>query len=340
MNGWLPQLSCDPLPTLPSSNDRALQYFTRRDLLAEQPGSPETLWELGPACKILSRQQPDGSWCYPGRNRQRYPDIDYDLLETFRQVGILVEKYGFDNRHPAIGRAAGYLLSCQTGEGDIRGILGTQYMPYYHAVITELLIKAGYGDDPRIEQGLRWLLSMRQDDGGWIVPLQAVPPKEKIREMWSSPPIPPDRSRPFSHLATGMVLRAFAVHPGYRHLEEVALAASRLKSRFFRPDKYNDRQAPGYWTKFQFPFWWTNILTALDTLSLIGYSCEDEEIHQALRWFVDNQQADGLWKTSYEQAKHKEPTAKERETMLWVSLAICRVLKRCASPGSLADETP
>ena len=334
---WTQQLRENPIPPLLAANEPALDYFTRRDLLNRQPGPVETLWELPPARKILNHQQEDGSWRYPGRNRQRYPEITYDLLETFRQLGILVEKYGLDSSHPAIERAAGYLFSCQTEEGDIRGILGTQYMPYYHAVIAELLIKAGYGDEPRLETGQRWLLSMRQDDGGWIVPLQAVPPKEKTRDMWSASPVPPDRSRPFSHLATGMVLRAFAVHPHYRHREEVTIACDRLKSRFFRPDKYNDRKAPQYWCRFQFPFWWTNILTALDTLSLIGCSRQDEDIQKALRWFVDNQQPDGLWKTSYEQAKHKEPTAREQETRHWVSLAVCRVLKRFAEYAPEGD---
>lgn len=334
---WTQRLREDPISSLLFANEPALEYFVRRDLLDQHPGPVETLWELPPVRKILKRQQDDGSWRYPGSNRQRYPEINYDLLETFRQLGILVVKYGFDRRHPAIDSAAAYLFSCQTDEGDIRGILGTQYMPYYHAVIAELLIKAGYGDRSNLETGLHWLLSMRQDDGGWIVPLQAVPPGEKTREMWSAPPVQPDRSRPFSHLATGMVLRAFAVHPHYRHREEVTIACDRLKSRFFRPDKYNDRKAPRYWYKFQFPFWWTNILTALDTLSLIGYSRQDEDVQKALHWFVDNQQPDGLWKTSYEQAKHQEPAAREHEAMRWVSLAICRVLKRFAEQPHAAD---
>ena len=52
-------------------------------------------------------------------------------------------------------------------------------MPDHHGAILELLIKAGFGDDPRVEHGLEWLPSMRQADGGWIVPAQAVPAKEK-----------------------------------------------------------------------------------------------------------------------------------------------------------------
>lgn len=328
MSEWARHLQIDPLPGLLSSRSVALRYFARRDILSEEVGPVEELWELPGAHKILRVQQENGSWRYPGRNRDLYPETNYDLLETFRQLGILIEEYAFDRRHPAITAAAEFVFSCQATEGDIRGILGTQYMPYYHGAISELLIKAGFGDDPRMGKGIEWLLSMRQDDGGWIVPMQAIPAREKTRAVWSDPPIPPDRSRPFSHLATGMVLRAFAVHPVYCKLTEARIAAGCLKSRFFQPDKYNDRKAHTYWTKFQFPFWWTNILTGLDSLSLMGFSASDSDVARALRWFADNQQEDGLWKTSYEQVKRKETSAREREAMLWTGLAVCRMLRR------------
>ncbi len=321
-------LRVNPLPTLVSCGDQAIQFFARRDLLAENPGPVDVLWAL-PAClRILRKQQEDGSWRYPGQNRQVYTETNYDLLETFRQLGILVDKYSLDRRHPVVERAAAYLFSCQTDEGDIRGILGTQYMPYYHGAILALLINAGYGDDARVKRGLQWLLSMRQEDGGWIVPMQTVPPKEKTREIWSAPPIPPDRSRPFSHLATGMILRAFAAQPDYRQAEAVTHAACLLKARFFEPDRYNDRKAPAYWTKFQYPFWWTNLLTGLDTLSLLGFPPDDEDVQRALRWFVDNQRADGLWNTSYELPRRAQPSSKERDAALWVGLAVCRVFQR------------
>jgi hypothetical protein len=56
-----------------------------------------------------------------------------------------------------------------THEGDIRGMLGNQYAPYYTGAMLSLLIKAGFAHDPRIEKGMRWLLKMRQDDGGWVI---------------------------------------------------------------------------------------------------------------------------------------------------------------------------
>ena len=172
-------------------------------------------------------------------------------------------------------------------------------MPYYHGAILELLIKAGYADDPRTEKGLQWLLSMRQEDGGWIIPAQLVPAKQKTSRLWHGPPVPPDRSRPHAHLATGMVLRAFAAHPDYRRRPEVITAGERLKERLFQADKYNDRKAPSYWLKFQFPFWWPSLVTALDSLSWLGFDRHDRTSPAAWTGYAENQSADGLWGTGY-----------------------------------------
>jgi hypothetical protein len=94
------------------------------------------------------------------------------------------------------------------------------------------------------------------------------------------------------------------------------------------PDKYNDRRAPLYWTKFQYPFWWTNILTALDSLSPLGFPADDRDVRKALDWLSSHQEPTGLWRTSCEQAKAEKPRPRELEARLWVGLAVCRVLKR------------
>ena len=39
------------------------------------------------------------------------------------------------------------------------------------------------------------------------------------------------------------------------------------------------------WLKFQFPFWWTNLLTALDTLFWLGFSRDDDDIARGLGWY-------------------------------------------------------
>jgi len=319
---WVDMLTTDPLPALLGGGDPALEYFVRRDLLEQTVGPTETLWELPEAKRLVEKQQPDGDWRYPGKSYDPVSNTNYNLLETYRTLRLLVEMHGFQPEHPALARAAEYVFSCQTEQGDIRGILGNQYMPYYHGAILELLIKAGYAADPRTEKGLLWLLSMRQEDGGWIIPAQLVPAKEKTGQFWHGPPVPPDRSRPHSQLATGMILRAFSAHPTYCQHPDVSVAGERLKERLFQADKYNDRKAPAYWLKFQFPFWWPNLLTALDTLSCLSFNRQDKDIDRGLVWFLGNQMTDGLWDTHYGKGKEAERSRR------WVGLAVCRVLRR------------
>lgn len=107
------------------------------------------------------------------------------------------------------------------------------------------------------------------------------------------------------------------------------LAASLLVSRFFQPDGYTSYQAATYWVRFEYPFWWNNLVVALDSISLIGLSKDDEGIGKALSWLVEHQDQDGLWKVSYAKPQEKDrETPKEREMKLWVSLAISRVFRR------------
>jgi hypothetical protein len=133
-------------PSAPPSACRALP---------QDAGRVSTLWELPEARRILARQKGDGSWQYPGGIERGRSRENYDQLETYRQLGVLVEKFGFTRRHPAIERAAERLFTFQSEEGDFRGIYGNQYATTYVGTITELLLKAGYDDDPRITSGMR-----------------------------------------------------------------------------------------------------------------------------------------------------------------------------------------
>lgn len=329
MKNFMDTLKYDPLPLLLSSGDEPLIYFTRRDLLGEEVGSVERLWNLPGAVKILKKQLPDGSWPRPGENR--HPAINHSLIETWRQFRYLVERYGMTRAHPQAERAAEFIFSCQTAEGDIRGFLANQYVPYYTGAIMALLVQAGYADDPRIEKGFRWLLGVRQDDGGWSIPMITHKLDRATQYRLASEyaePLQPDRTKLFSHHWTGMVLRAFAVHPTYRHSAEARVAGDLLKSRFFLPDAYSSYKAACYWLRFEHPFWWTNLLTALDSLARMGFSAQDGQIRKGLDWLREHQERSGLWRVSYMKPEEKEKeTVEEREKKLWVSLAICKVKK-------------
>ncbi|MCL4246931.1 MAG: hypothetical protein KJ065_02140 [Anaerolineae bacterium] len=330
---WMSHLSHDPLPPLLNAPHEAIRTFARRDLLGEPVPPVARLWQLPEPVKILKKQRVDGAWVYPGSVKDHLrAQEDYDQIETYRVLGYLVEKYGFTRQHPAIEHAGAFLLAHQTGEGDIRGIYGQQYSPNYSAAIMELLIKAGCGDDPRIEHGFRWLLCMRQRDGGWASAIRTRGVKIDS-DVMLGPTLTPDVDKPFSHLFTGVVLRAFAAHPGYRHCEEARQAGRLLASRFFEKDSsYPDRGTPDYWTRFTFPFWFTDLLSALDALSWLGFSATEPKIAEALDWFATHQDEDGVWRLKL--LKMSGEPARD----LWISLAICRVLRRFWGDSNFATQ--
>jgi Squalene-hopene cyclase C-terminal domain len=323
MTGEAPVLRVDPTSALASSSNAAIAFFARRDLLGEQPGAVRDLWELSAPVRIVRRQASDGSWRYPGARPSLRSQENYDQIETFRQLAILVEQYGFTREHPAIARAAEFLLSFQTREGDIRGIYGNQYATTYVGAILELLVKAGYAGDPRIATAFNWLLSIRQSDGGWAIPMRTLGHRYRdFLDVEHHPePLAPARAKPFSHLVTGMVLRAFAAAPGWREATEVRSARDLLASRLFKRDPYGDRGDPSYWERVSFPFWFTDIVSTLDTLSRLGAAPRSVPIARALARLSDLQRDDGTFALKLVRAKHED-------LPWWICLAVCRSLRR------------
>ena len=126
----------------------------------------------------------------------------------------------------------------------------------------------------QVETTMRWLLTMRQDDGGWAIPTRTLGLSLNVM-LTARQTFEPDRSHPSSHLVTGIVLRALAAHPRYRHSADTRRAAEPVKSRFFRRDAYPDRAAPSYWLVFSYPFWRTDLLSALDSLAQTGFRAGD-----------------------------------------------------------------
>jgi len=330
-------LKYNAIPRLLNSNNKAIEYFTRRDLLNENVEDISLIWELPEVKKIIKKQAIDGSWKKNVSQKNKNCGSNYSLVETYRQLRFLIDQYELNNNHPSVKKAAAYIFSCQTPEGDIRGILANQYTPYYTGAIIYLLIKAGYYADNRIEEALKWLLSMRQDDGGWVIGspgILGIPDlsyKELI-DLTSNKNRDTmkcfDKNKPFSAAGTGMVIRAFASHPIYQKSAAAITAAKLLCSKFFQKDNWTSYQHSDNWVRFQYPYWWTNIVSALESVSYIGIGVDKDRITGALNWLIANQDKSGLWNLSYSKIHKTCNNPKNYEIQLWLTLAISRIFKR------------
>ncbi len=326
MEKWIHNLNYNPIAGLLRSDNEAILAFVKWDFLGERR-QVENLWQLQEPQKILKKQNKNGSWFYPGGKDNIRSRENYNQIETYRNLGILVEQFGFNKEKPVISRAAEYLFSFQSHEGDFRGIYGNQYSPNYSAGITELLLKAGYEDDIRIKKVFEWFFSIRQNDGGWAIPLRTK--KYNLESILPTvKTIKPDLSQPFSWMVTGVVLRAFATHSKYKHSIEAKQSGELLLSSLFKKDHYPDRSGSEYWLRFSFPFWFTDLISALDSLSHLGFSMKEPEIEKALQWFINNQQKNGLWNLKILKGRNKDVI------QLWLALAICRIFKRFNEIGT------
>jgi hypothetical protein len=122
-------------------------------------------------------------------------------------------------------------------------------------------------------------------------------------------------------MVTGVVLRALACSERYRHRDEVQTVGRWLASRFFIADRYPDRRAADYWTKFTYPFWFTDLVSALDSLSTMGVPADHPPVARAVEWFRSRQREDGSWRLTYLKNVGKDVD-------LWVHFGLCRALKR------------
>ena len=158
---------------------------------------------------------------------------------------------------------------------------------------------------------------MRQNDGGWAIPFRTR--NENLEALKKKKTIEPDKTKPFSHLITGIVLRPFSILNVYRkRVNEIGIL---LADRIFTSDKYPDRKGIEYWTKFTYPYHWTDILSTIDTLTLLGIK-NHPKIDEIKQWFRKNQEQNGIYKVNVMAG------AKYKDVEYWITLQYLNVLKR------------
>ncbi len=300
-------------------------YWLKKDIL-EVPIDREfkNLQKYASRIRILKSQRSNGGWCKKKYEGHPHWEKTYCIVDTLKNMFKLYN-YGCCLEVEGIQKAIKFMFSTQSRAGDFRGAYLNEYAPTYHALTLEILCLYGLDKDRRTQKGFRWIIKNRQDDGGWVIPYRTIDPEQlknryNFEAQLKLEPVNPDKSRPFSHLVTGMVLRALAASPTWIKSKEARKAGELLLSRFFKADKYNDRWLPSFWEELTYPFWATDILSSLDSLSKIGFTVENETIQKGLNWMLKKQNKQGYWELGDEKSTI--------EDHLWVTFAVLRVLKR------------
>lgn len=292
LSGWRARLASDPIPRLLREGAPSILARVRRDLIddSEAPNAEEIA--TYPEVKALLRKmEKDGSFAPRAPEKELGGPKFARCLATLRSLDRLADLgLRVEGKSPVaqqLGKMGSYLLSSQESDGGLADLAlaenprgrGKTPAVHFQGWALSALCRAGFEGDPRTEKGFRFLLSLRQDDGGWA---------------WRG--VRTDSAaRPSSHLVTGMVLRAFASAKDRRASREARRAAELLATRFLQPDRYEDRRAPSYWEILTEPRFYTDVLDALDTITSIGLGKENSGVRTAEAYLRSRQAKDGLW---------------------------------------------
>lgn len=300
-------------------------YWLKKDIL-EVPIDREfrNLQKFAARIRILKAQRPDGGWSRRKYDGQPRWEKSYYIVETLRNA-LRLYNYGCNLEDEGVKRVVKFLFSLQSSEGDFRGAYLNEYAPTYHALTLEILCFYGLDNDKKVQKGFRWIIRNKQNDGGWVIPYRTIDKKElksryDVKAQSKLKPVKTDKTQPFSHLVTGMVLRAFAASPTWRKSKEARKAGELLLTRFFKADKYEDRRFSSFWGEITYPFWATDILSSLDSLSIIGFDVKSRKVQQGLKWLQHRQNKNGYWEAGISKSSLGD--------QLWITLSVLRVLKR------------
>ena len=328
---WIDLLRADPRDWLLDEENPSVRYFGLRDILdlpendTEVGKAKRRFMEEGDVPRILAEQKAGGFW---------ETEADFYVRTKYRgtvwQLIILAEM-GADGSDPRIKKACQFILDwSQDRESGGFSFQGSRSGGGYHSGVIPCLtgnmvwslIRFGWGGDPRVEAGIRWVAEFQRTDDGETEP-PAAWPYTRFESCWGR------------HTCTpGLVkaLKAVSEIPVDKRTPEVEGLISRgteflLMHRLFKRSHDLDRVAKPKWTRFGFPtMWGTDALEMARILLRLGIS--DGRMQEAVGLIVSKQDDQGRWPLEHtDNGRFRFNIERKGRPSRWVTLHALQALK-------------
>lgn len=333
MKNWKSLVKSNPTEWLLEKNNPSVRYFTFRDILGKSANNPEvteaqqSIMEKGVVPVILAKQEKEEYW---GASQRFYTD---KYKGTVWQLLILAE-LGADGKDTRILNACEFILE-NSQDWDSGGFAmsrsvkkgggrPSEVIPCLTGNMIYSLIRLGYLNDPRVEQGIRWITTYQRYDDG----LQKTPngwPYERLKKSCLG--------KHTCHMGALKALKALAEIPPHKRSGDTKDMIKKGAEYFLLHHIYKrshdlGRIAKPGWLKFGFPLMYqTDALEILGILTRLGYS--DKRMQDAINLVISKQDNTGRWmlENTYNgrfqvNIEHKGKPSK------WVTLNALRVLKQ------------
>jgi hypothetical protein len=313
MKSWKEALNADPTPWLLESENPSVRYLALQWLLDKAPddhgvvAAQEAIRTYEPVVKLLDAQRPDGRW--RKHRKEPYHTIHYYLmaLEHFgcpRTEGIETAiEYQFKMAQQEDGA-----LSCYLRERGRSGVI-----PCYAASALHYLYFWGYGEDPRTQRIIDYLLQNQLEEGGWLCSERV---KKRHSCFWATANVllaleelPPGLKSQASEAAIGPAVELFLERSLYKHHPEFGKPSER-------------------WFRFGYPL--MAATSILEVLELIApyVQPDDPRIQEGLELVLSKQKEDGRWLAEIEPWANLGLFEPISHPSKYVTLHAMRMLKR------------
>jgi hypothetical protein len=333
MESWKSKLHADPTKWLLEKNNPSVRYFTLRDLLekpttdSEVKEARQDIMKTGVVPAILAKQKNKGYWDEP----ERFYTAKYK--GTVWQLMILAE-LGADENDSHIRKACEFILSfsqdiesggfAHSSSAKKGGGRHNEVIPCLTGNMVWSLIRLGYLDDPRLQQGITWITNYQRFDDG----IPEVPkgwPYDRLKAACLG--------KHTCHMGAVKALKALAEIPEKKRSTAVKQTIEKgveylLLHHVFKSSHDVSRVPKPGWLKFGFPLMYqTDALEILGILTKLGYN--DKRMQEAIDVVVSKQDNQGIWilENTFN-GRYQVNIEKKGEPNKWITLNALRTLKR------------
>ncbi|NIM95784.1 MAG: hypothetical protein GTO18_18955 [Anaerolineales bacterium] len=316
MSDWIDKLRADPTEWLLEPENAPVRYWTLVDILDLPPDDEEVLAarELivayPPVTELLENQNRDGYW---GKQDYYLPRASYGTFWVLTVLGDL----GLTAENEQVRLACDFMFTHQRENGAFcrrRRIRGEGWVwqedasPCTHARIVRFLIQFGYGNDPRVRNGIDWLLPIQRDDGMWFCRAEG---------------------RYGCLRATIDLLRIAAIDThtaGYPSIPPAAQAVCKLLMEP-RMSRYHVGEKWGTWECLKYPYFGFSVISALDALAKLGFTPDAPKVSAAVDYLLSRQSPDGTWPMDENWSSPPIDFGQPNEPNKWLTLDAMRAIK-------------
>ena len=334
MDKWKSYLNSDPTEWLLEENNPSVRYFALIKIMnqdkndSEVKEAKEKIMREGIVPKILSKQKEGGYWEIAENFyiRTKYKGTVWQI--------IVLAGLGADGRDERIQESCEFILknSQDRSSGAFayynsrNGGDSNKILPCLTGNMLWSLIKFGYLDDSRIQQGINWIVDYQRFDDG----LEHAPDEwpynigsKKGEACWG---------KHTCYMSVVKNLKALAEIPPNKRTEGIENVINEaveyiLVHHVYKQSHNLNVVAKQEWTHFGFPLMWkTDALEVSELLTRIR--CKDERMQDAIDLIVSKQNENGRWilEKTFNGRMQANIERKGKETK-WLTLKAVKILK-------------